>query len=40
MRLQFRLGQSFSEQLEVSILEGNRVIPDLGRNINRRVQML
>ena len=40
MGLQLGLGQPFSVEFVVAILKRHRVIPDLGRNVNRPVQVL
>ena len=40
MCLQSGFRQPFSKHLVVSILESHRVIPDLGGNVNRPVQVL
>jgi hypothetical protein len=40
MSLKFPFRKPFSKQLVVAIFESDRVISNLGRNVNRRVQML
>ena len=40
MGLQLGLRQPFSVEFVVAILKRHRVIPDLGRNVNRPVQVL
>ena len=40
MGLKLGLQQSFPEQLVVAILKRHRVIPDLGGNVNRPVEVL
>jgi hypothetical protein len=40
MGLQLGLGQPFSVEFVVAILKRHRVIPDLGGNVNRPVQVL
>ena len=40
MGLQLGLGQPLSVEFVVAILKRHRVIPDLGRNVNRSVQVL